>query len=455
MSSIEINSDFANNVFVSTLNEIGCKLEEEYTELSNGGRTRTYRTRTVTKEYFETIDQTKFVESCVAHGKEEILDKNIRSSKIIKQVSVRIVKKYQCYYHEINPKLIKPISHSLECKFPYKIDLIKYEEGDHFNEFHYDTYTNGEVATVLVFPPNNIFTGGNLVFKLEDKIFSLDTSKFSNKDFTIVIFSDILHKCEPIISGTRFVFKTSIISSMPKILSDDLKFKLEQLEQLEQYKSNINAEDYKKLNQDKITQVEGELEKAIDKYFNFKRDYVKENLPDDFDDEFKIYDIKTKLSEYKNDYKRLIQQHKSLKSRCTDIINKDTIYEKTYTIDDHLPNICVLPTYIEDINNINNYSESEVEYIKTMLEKGYNIVPIYMKIELKTDFEDGWRKIYGSTPIDINEDNDYGGRRYNLQYNEGWVTCGKELDYHSEYNDQSGDDIYEKYECSCLLIWKN
>ena len=90
-----------------------------------------------------------------------------------------------------------------------------------------------------------------------------------------------------------------------------------------------------------------------------------------------------------------------------------------------------------------------------MLEKGYNIVPIYMKIELKTDFEDGWRKIYGSTPIDINEDNDYGGRRYNLQYNEGWVTCGKELDYHSEYNDQSGDDIYEKYECSCLLIWKN
>lgn len=44
--------------------------------------------------------------------------------------------------------------------------------------------------------------------------------------------------------------------------------------------------------------------------------------------------------------------------------------------------------------------------------------------------------------------------KYNIEYKEGWITNGKQLDYHYEYNDQSGNDIYEKYECICLLIWK-
>ena len=455
MATIEINPDFANNVFVSTLDKIGFKLEEKYTELYDGGGTRVFRSRTFDNKYFDTIDQTKFVDSKVGHGKTEILDKNIRSSKIIKKCDIRVRGKYEYCSSELNPKLIKPISHSLECKFPYDMDLIKYETGDHFNEFHYDTYKKGEIATVLIFPPNNTFTGGDLVFKLDDKIFSLDTSKFSDKYFTIVIFSDILHKCEPITSGTRFVFKTSVISSMPKILSDDMKFTLEHVKN---HESNINAEKLKKANEDKITKIEGELQKAIDKYFNFKKDYVKEHFPEDFDDEFEMCDVKSKLVEYKNDYKRLLQQLTHLKSLNTNISKKYTIFETTYDISDSVPNICVLSSYIENINDINNYSESEVEYMKTMLEKGYNIVPMYMKIQLKTDFEEGGRKIYGSSPINIDADDDnyyaYGERKYNLQYKEGWITNGEQLDYHSEYNDQSGDDIYEEYECSCLLIWK-
>jgi hypothetical protein len=453
MMTIEINPDFANNVYVSTLDKLNLKLEISYKEpYGNGGWTSRYGE--FNENFFEKLDHTKFVDSKVGHGKEEVLNKDVRSSKIMKKCGVRVIGKYESYRNELNPKTIKPISHSLECKIPSNMDLIKYESGDHFNEFHFDTYKKEEIATVLIFPPYNIFTGGNLVFKLEDKIFSLDTSKFSDKDFTIVIFADILHKCEPIESGTRFVFKTSVESSMPKILSDDLKFKMADVKN---HKSNKNIEDYKKKNEDKIANIEQDLEKAIDVYFNFKRDYVKENLPDDFDDEFEMCNVRRKLSEYKTDYKRLLQQLQSLKSLNInmDKVKINTIYENTYKIYDDVPNICVLSDYIENNTDINNYDEYEVAYIKTMLEKGYNIVPLYMKIQMKTDFEEGWRKIYGTSPIDVSDDDyDYYNRKYNLQYTEGWVTNGKQLDYHSEYNDQSGDDIYEEYECSCLLIWK-
>ena len=451
MTTIEINHDFANNVYVSTLDKLHLKLEISYKPHGNGGWICRYEE--FNKSFFEKLDHTKFVDSKVGHGKEEVLNKDVRSSKIMKKCGVEIIGKYESYRYELNPEIIKPISHSLECKFPYDMDLIKYETGDHFNEFHFDTYKKEEIATVLIFPPYNTFTGGNLVFKMDDKIFTLETSKFSDKDFTIVIFSDILHKCEPIESGTRFVFKTSVISSMPKILSDDLKFKMEDVKK---HKSNKNIEDYKKHNEQQITKIKQDLEKAIDVYFNFKRDYVKENLPEDFDDEFEMCDVISKLREYKNDYKRLLQQLQSLKSVNTniDIVKTNTFYENTYKIYDDTPNICVLSDYIENNTDINNYSECEVQYIKTMLEKGYNIVPLYMKIQMKTDFEEGWRKIYGTSPIDVSDDDYDYCSKYNLQYKEGWVTNGKQLDYHSEYNDQSGDDIYEEYECSCLLIWK-
>lgn len=270
---------------------------------------------------------------------------------------------------DLNPRKIKPISHSLECKFSYELNLIKYESGDHFNEYHYDTRKKNEIATVLIFSPYNKFTGGNLIFKLDDKTLTLNTSEFSNTEYTIVIFSDILHKCEPIISGVRYVFKTTILSEMPKVLSDDCKFKLSDMEK-----------------------------------YNFN----------------------------------------------------EPLYGITYKIKDELYNICVLPDYIEDdINNINNYDEFSISYIKSMIQKGYNVVPLYMKFEFKTDFEEGWRKIYGSSPINIDfDDCDNYPQEYNLEYKEQWITNGKQLDYHSEYNDQSGDDIYEEYECTCLLIWK-
>ena len=213
-----MDHDFTNYVYVSPLDKLGLILAKKYTH------------NKLDKSFFDNIDMTKFVESTVGHGKEEILDKNIRSSKIIKNLNVQLKSQYEYVSKNLNPKKIKPISHSLECKFSYELNLIKYESGDHFNEFHYDTRKKNEIATVLIFSPYNKFTGGNLIFKIDDKTLTLNTSEFSNTEYTIVIFSDILHKCEPIISGVRYVFKTTILSEMPKVLSDDCKFKLSDME---------------------------------------------------------------------------------------------------------------------------------------------------------------------------------------------------------------------------------
>ena len=450
MTEFEMEPDFANYVYVSTLDKMGFKLTKKNTSCN------------LDNSFFDNIDPIRFVESKVGHGKEEVLDKNIRSSKIIKNIDVQIKSLYEWCSNNLNPKRIKPISHSLECNFSYNIDLIKYEKGDHFNEFHYDTFKKDNIATVLIFPPYNTimggtgFQGGGLIFKLGEKTFTLNTSTFSEKDYTIVIFSDILHKCEPITSGIRYVFKTTISSEMPKILSDDMKFKLDQIET---HKFNIDEKENKRKNQEKIAKLELDLEKAIDTYFDFKKQCIKENLPDDLDDfDNQTYDIRDKLSEYKTNYKRIKQQITSLQSINNNDTIYDTIYDKKYDneykIKDDLHNICVLPDYIENnINDINNYDEYSAKYIMKMIQKGYNVVPLYMKFEFKTDYEEGWRQMHGSSPINIDLYDDY-PVYYNLQYEERWILNGKQLDYHSEYNDQSGDDIYEEYECSCLLIWK-
>jgi len=104
--------------------------------------------------------------------------------------------------------------------------IIRYDKGDHFDEFHYDTVhtdTSAKtIGTALLFPPADIspFTGGDLVFKIEDgdqvSMQTIHPSKF--KDWTLVTFGHLLHKCTPVLSGTRYVFKAEIWSMYPDIM---------------------------------------------------------------------------------------------------------------------------------------------------------------------------------------------------------------------------------------------
>ena len=125
-------SDFSDYVHICILDELNFKLIEKYNEpyYDKTGKYNGYtlRERDLDKTFFDNIPQEKFVQSQVGKGKNDLIDTNIRSSKIIKDINVRIKSVYELYTDKINIQKIKPLKDNLECKFTYHYDLIKYEE---------------------------------------------------------------------------------------------------------------------------------------------------------------------------------------------------------------------------------------------------------------------------------------------------------------------------------------
>lgn len=103
-----------------------------------------------------------------------------------------------------------------------KWDLIGYGPGDLF-ELHTDGQKHKDhIGTVLLFPPKgkHEFEGGDLILQLKDKEVVLKPSTF--KYWTLVAFKlDVPHKCTPVTSGKRYVFKTEL--EFERVLSFDIK----------------------------------------------------------------------------------------------------------------------------------------------------------------------------------------------------------------------------------------
>jgi hypothetical protein len=445
---------FSDYVFVGTLSELGFKMEENYKEpYSNGTITGyTFRSKPLTTAFFQNLDQSKFIQSTVSKKNKEEINNDVRSSKIFKKCPLKIESTYYPYYNRnINTTKVKPLKNSLECKINYDYDLIKYEEDDHFNEFHYDTFKGGNVATCLIFPPSSLtgfeYVGGDLVFKIGDDEHVITTSDF--KETMCVIFGRVLHKCTPVTSGTRYVFKGSISASLPEILSVNNRFTIEAIDKA------LSLEIIEIKYDDKIEEQNKLIEEKIEDYYKAKIDYCKKNLPqklDDKDDFSEISDLKS----LQTDYAQALRKLKTLKN-----LNSSHYSASYYNLNDKKYNICVLPYYIDNMNNLSSYKKGTLDYIKQLIVNGWNVTTLYETFNFKTDFEEEYRHFEGSrfySSASGHDYEDYDGTGYNvkyaLHYNISDVECGNCIDYHSEYNDQSGDDIYEEYKCSCLLVWK-
>ena len=99
-------SDFSDYVHICILDELNFKLIEKYNEpyYDKTGKYNGYtlRERDLDKTFFDNIPQEKFVQSQVGKGKNDLIDTNIRSSKIIKDINVRIKSVYELYTDKIN-----------------------------------------------------------------------------------------------------------------------------------------------------------------------------------------------------------------------------------------------------------------------------------------------------------------------------------------------------------------
>jgi len=240
--------ELSDYVYIGSLSEMGFKVVEKN------------KLEPIDSTYFKQLNQTNFIKSTVSKSNHNIIDENVRSSKIYKKCPIEVKStSYECYSTKIDLKKIKPLKNSLECSINYKFDLIKYEEGDHFNEFHYDTFKDGNVATILIFVPSE-YTGGDLIFKIGETEHIIKTDEF--KETTCVIFGNVLHKCTPITHGIRYVIKGTIKAELPEILSDIKKFKLEQIEDLLLRMEEKSIDYY-----DKIEKQEQIIKDIIDSYY--------------------------------------------------------------------------------------------------------------------------------------------------------------------------------------------
>lgn len=89
-------------------------------------------------------------------------------------------------------------------------DLLKYEEGDFF-ENHIDTQvTPNHRYTCIIYCPysNEHFEGGELILQEPNNLYEIKFNPANYKGYVMVIFSiDMYHKVLPIIKGTRWIYK--------------------------------------------------------------------------------------------------------------------------------------------------------------------------------------------------------------------------------------------------------
>lgn len=428
--------------------EIISEREAKRRELGEYGYT--HRSIPFNKLFFENLVPDDFEESTVGHNGKDILDTKVRSSKTYKEpVGTNM------YETEINPREISPIKDSLECKMNYKFKLIQYQAGDHFDQFHYDTFSNQEIVTILVYPPSSVtgqeYKGGDLVFQIDEQEYRIKPSEFKD-EFMCVIFGNVLHKCEPVTEGVRYVLKGTISSSLPKVFSEERMIKLEELQELK-IDNQGQIDEIDKL----LNAKNKEVKEAIDAYYEYVHNDAKFMFPEDLD---KREDEDYERKELNRQYQLLLYEYNMLINQKNQASGKNDDLNYKLVEDKH--NICVLPVFIEELRNYQKYPIGLIEYIKKLIAQGWKVTPIYDTVDFRTDHEFSG---YGETKIqrthlfyDFDEYSCYRYRAkkgiYNLHYPEKYIRMGKLVSKYSEYNDSSGDDIYEEFQCSCLLITK-
>jgi len=156
-----------------------------------------------------------------------------------------------------------------------------------------------------------------------------------------------------------------------------------------------------------------------------------------------------------------------LKSRFDNIkreilLLNESLYNSYFNINikkDYKYNICPLPYYINNLNKYEDYNKSILEKIKELINNGYKVAPIYINFEIELKYEDK-EIIIECEDIDIDNDDEYYDYNYNKQKKKiyihkdsDYIKCGKLMDHYSEYNDESGDNLHDKYKCACLVIF--
>ena len=342
--------------------------------------------------------------------------------------------------------------------------LIRYQEGDHFGEFHYDTlkaYKEASmIGTALIFPPNTInqFTGGELVFKVDEDdqelTYTINPATFTQ--WTLVTFGKLLHKANPVTSGTRYVIKGEIWSMFPNI-TKPLDLDMEMLDK-------CIASNYSK-GADKQTTLKTQLQEKIKHFFDTNAKAMLEADDRELQDKkvFTIMDypdiddigcsacgkpIKETI-DFMINYKQFLDELTKMKKEYNDTINFKVDVSKviTYKQTEDFKNIFILSELYEKPYNYTNFNIGHLMKIKKLLLDGWKVSLFNRSFSKFIPHDECDYLSYGNRLSIPNK----GHYRWEVEYDR---YPGEVVKKTSEYNDQSGNDITIYYESTCLYCWK-
>jgi hypothetical protein len=394
--------------------------------------------------------------------------------------------------------------------------IIRYDEGEHFDEFHYDTknadYSAKTIGTALLFPPADIspFTGGDLVFKIEEgdqvSLQTIHPSKFT--EWTLITFGHLLHKCTPVLSGTRYVFKAEIWSMYPDIkkpielslesissvIREQQSRKQELLSNARQQIANL----YSKYLDDIQIKIEDRkrdiLEHSGDKTLVLSNDTTSDihykdhnilvHIDKDVDDDEAIkyqYQCKeaSRLYYYKNtmyvnldilkiNYNNLVifldddndvyldvEQILSTRDFSTQLLSLKHNGKKDYhhndengiEFDEKLKTILVLSSLYEEPYDFNIFNIKHLKLLRQIIHSGYKFTLLNKRYEMYVSVMNYWEN---SNNPEIKIERELFNWIFECPKYPG-VMQNKD----SEYNDEGGCNDTLTYESTCILLWRD
>jgi hypothetical protein len=339
--------------------------------------------------------------------------------------------------------------------------LIRYQEGDHFDTFHYDTfkaYKNASmIGTALIFPPNTInqFTGGELVFKVDedDQELTYTVNPASFTQWTLVTFGKLLHKANPITSGIRYVIKGEIWSMFPNI-TKPIDCDMAMLD-------SCIASHYSKgpdVQASLLAQIQEKIKNFFDTSAKDMLDAGERDLHDKNVFTIKEYEEIDDLGclkprketiEFTKGYKQFLEELNKMKTVYNDTVNFkiDVSKVKTFEQTDDFKNIFILDELYEKPYDYNKFKPRHLMKIKKLLLDGWKVSLFNRSFSKFIPYDECDYWTYGNQ-ISITNKGHYNWIVESEQY------PGQVIKKTSEYNDQSGDDITIYYESTCLYCWK-
>jgi hypothetical protein len=248
-----------------------------------------------------------------------------------------------------------------------------------------------------------------------------------------------LHKCTPVESGTRYVLKADIWSCLSNLEPNPVS-----ITEINQFITTVGETSDEKMQMYDVD--------AKDKLNRLFTNELKKNITE--------INSKTFLEEYKNimnEVKHLQKKHNALIEAKDNSSTPVAFLDLLNQIEPiKTRNIYVFNDLYEQPYRFTDFSINHLLIIKKILTLEYKFALFNKKFDVYVPYgadNDNDNKCRCCNIFEEISIMDYNGGEFNWNF-ENDIEIGKLYDKESEYNDESGYNITNRYESTCIMFWK-